>query len=194
MTKLRPLAPSSALMVALAACASGVDVRTAVSPDAKLGTLHTFQVLPTPQLRDAFSQSADDPMLVNSISNRALRSDLVQGFQTRGYLAADSNPDFAVAYYASTKQKLDVTYWDYGYAWQPGWWGGWGAGWGPMDRTVTQYTQGTVVVDVIDPKTKELLWRGSGVARVSDDQQEYEKELQKTVLAILDKFPPAQRS
>jgi hypothetical protein len=27
------------------------------------------------------------------------------------------------------------------------------------------------------------------VARVSDDQQEYEKELQKTVTAILEKFP-----
>jgi hypothetical protein len=191
MTTLRPLVPTTALLMTLAACASGVDVRTAVSPDAHLGTLRTFQVLPTPQPRDPATQAADDPMLVNSISNRALRSDLVQGFATRGYLPADSDPDFAVAYYASTTQKLDVTYWDYGYAWQPGWWGGWGPGWGPMDRTVTQYTQGTVVVDVFDPKTKELLWRGSGVARVSDDQQEYQKELQKTVTAILDKFPRA---
>jgi hypothetical protein len=173
---------------------SGIKVRTAVSPDANFTALHTFQVLPVPQSRTPSSGDTNDPMLVNSISNRALCSDLVQGFQARGYVIADSNPDFAVAYYASTREKLDVTDWDYGYAFQPYWWGGWGAGMEPMDQTVTQYTQGTVVVDVLDSKTKELLWRGSGVARVSDNQKEYEQELQKAVTAILDKFPRARQN
>jgi len=137
---------------------------------------------------------------VNSISNRALRNDLVQEFAGLGYVASDSTPDFCVAYYASTNQKLDVTYWDYGYAWQPHWWSGWGRRWGrgwggdwgmQSAPTVTQYTQGTVIVDVFDPKTKELLWRGQGVAAVSDNEQQYEQELKKTVEAIVDKFPAA---
>jgi hypothetical protein len=128
-------------------------------------------------------------MLVNSISDRALRADLVKGFENRGYLLVD-NPDFSVAYYASTKNKLDVTYWDYGYDFYPDSWDGWGPGWGP---TVTQYTQGTVIVDVINPVTKELLWRGQGVATVSDDETQYEQDLWKTVTAILDKFPQARQ-
>jgi hypothetical protein len=139
-------------------------------------------------------------MLVNSISNRALRSDLAQEFAGLGYVASDSNPDFCVAYYASTNQKLDVTYWDYGYAYRPHWWGGWGRhygrGWGgdwgiASAPTVTQYTQGTVIVDVIDPKTKDLLWRGQGVAAVADNEAQYEQDLKKTVEAIVDKFPAA---
>ena len=56
---------------------------------------------------------------------------------------------------------------------------------------VTQYTQGTVIVDVINPTTKELLWRGQGVAAVSDNEAQYEQDLWKTVTAILDKFPQA---
>jgi len=55
-------------------------------------------------------------MLVNSISNRALRSDLQQGFAKLGYAVNDSTPDFCVAYYASTNQRLDITTYDYGYA------------------------------------------------------------------------------
>src|SRR6267143_1951005 len=176
---------AAAAVLALAVCAS-VDVRTATSPDANLGALRTFSVMPNPERPPQFAPSKNDPMLVNSISNRALRADLVKGFQGRGYALAD-NPDFAVAYYASTTQKLDVTYWDYGYPFYPGWWGGWGPG--PYDPTVTKYTQGTVVVDVVNPKTKELLWRGQGVARVSDDEQQYEQDLWKAVSAILDKFP-----
>jgi len=180
-----------AAVLALAACAS-VDVRTATSPDANLGALHTFNVMPNPEQRQASPPSGNDPMLVNSISNRALRADLVKGLQGRGYVLAD-NPDFMVAYYASATQKLDVSYWDYGYSFYPRWWGGVGPGWGAGDPTVTQYTQGTVIVDVVDPRTKELLWRGSGVATVSDDQAKYEQDLWKTVTAVLEKFPQARQ-
>jgi len=190
---------TTAALVALGACAGGISVRTALSPDASLRGLHTFRVLPTPQAKIAGAvSSTNDPMLVNSISNRALRNDLAHEFASLGYVANDSNPDFCVAYYASTNQKLDVTYWDYGYAWRPHWWSGWGRrygrGWGgdwgmQSSPMVTQYTEGTVIVDVIDPKTKDLLWRGQGVAAVSNNEQQYEQELQKTVEAIVDKFP-----
>ena len=56
---------------------------------------------------------------------------------------------------------------------------------------VTEYTQGTVIVDVVDPSTRELLWRGQGVATVSDDEAQYEQDLWKTVQAVLEKFPRA---
>jgi len=191
---------TAAALLALGACAPAISVRTALSPDASLTGLHTFRVLPTPQPKIASAvSSTNDPMLVNSISNRALRADLAQEFAGLGYVASDSNPDFCVAYYASTNQKLDVTYWDYGYAWRPHWWSGWGrrwgrgwgGDWGIQSPTVTQYTEGTVIVDVIDPKTKDLLWRGQGVAAVSDDEAQYEQVLKKTVAAIVDKFPGA---
>jgi hypothetical protein len=183
---------TSTAILGLAACASGVQVRTALTPDASLNGLHTFRVEPTPKAHSASVQSASDPMLVNSISNRALRRDLEQGFAGLGYAINDSTPDFCVAYYASTKQQLDITSWDYGYPLRPRWWRGWGPRFGPMNAPmVTQYTQGTVIVDVFDPKNKELLWRGQGVAAVSDNQQQYEQELQKTVAAILAKFPAA---
>jgi hypothetical protein len=183
------LAALAAIFFSLTACAS-VDVRTVTSPDANLGALHTFTVMTNATPRSPAAQSADDPMLVNSVSNRALRADLVKAFENRGYVRSDK-PDFTVAYYASTKQKLDVTYWDYGYDYYPRWWGGWGPGFGPSGPTATEYTQGTVIVDVVNPSTKELLWRGSGVAAVSDNEAQYEQDLWKTVTAILDKFPRA---
>src|SRR3989449_3150893 len=192
---------AAAAALTLTACAPGISVRTALSPDASVHGLRTFRVLPPPQPKIAGAvSSTNDPMVVNSISNRALRTDLAQEFAGRGYAATDSSPDFCIAYYASTNQKLDVTYWDYGYAWRPHWWSGWGRrygrGWGgdwgiASAPTVTQYTEGTVIVDVFDPKTKDLLWRGQGVATVSDNQAQYEQEVKKTVEAIRDKFPAA---
>lgn len=178
-----------ALALVAAACGPAIQVRTVVSPEANLGNLRTFRILPGPRPRDRGVVPPDHPMFVNSITNRVLRNALLDGFQGRGYVASDSAPDFVVASYASAKHKLDVTYWDYGYVWRPRWWRGWGPPW--REAMVTEYTEGTVIIDVLDPKTKELLWRGRGVAVVSDDVQEYLTHLKKTVTAILAEFPAA---
>lgn len=169
---------AAALTLAAIACGPAIQVRTVVSPEANLTNLRTFRILPAPKPRDGRPLPLHDPMLVNSITNRALRNALIEGFQSRGYVANDSTPDFVVASYASAKHRLDVTFWDYGYAWRPRWWRGWERPWG--EAMVTEYTEGTVIIDVLDPKSKELLWRGRGVA-----------VLNKTVTAILDKFPRA---
>jgi len=171
------------------ACAPAIQVRTAASPDAQLTNLHTFIVMAAPPRRSGDGPSGtDDPMLENSITYRALHNDLVSNFQERGYVVDSAKPDFAVAAYATARQKLDVNQYDYGYPyWRHGWWG-------PIEvPEITQYTEGTVVVDVINPTTKELLWRGQGVASVSDDPQTFAKELAKTVAKIVDRFPSESR-
>jgi hypothetical protein len=184
---------TAAVVLSLAACASAPQVHTAVSPDGGLARLRTFSILPAPRHLGG-GKASSDPMRVNSGSNRALRDALLQGFARRRYVVADSSPDFAVAYYATTTDKLDIMRWDYGYAWWPRWWRGWGLR-GPVGPTeATEYAAGTVVVDVIDGRTRELLWRGKGLARVSDDEQAYELDLQKTVTAIIARFPRAQPS
>ncbi len=191
---------TAALALASGACSSGIRVRTTTAPDANLAGLHTFRVLNAPERRaDAPALSANDPMLDNSITNQALRQDLVQGFEAKGYTLDRSDPDFVVAYYAGTKEKMDTTYWNpdpywrygyrgyrYGWAWP---WYGYASPY-PWMR-VQEYTEGSVIVDVVNPKTRELIWRGQGVAQVSDDPNTYAKELAKTVDAILKKFPQA---
>lgn len=126
-------------------------------------------------------------MLNNSITNRALRDAIEAAFVRRGYVVADAAPDFEVAFYASARDKLDLSAWDYGYVRRPGWWRGWGPRWG--GPSLMEYTEGSVVIDVIDAQSRELLWRGHGVSVVSDQPKEYVKDLREAVDAILAKWP-----
>ena len=186
--------PQCAVLVAalaIATCAPAIDVRTVVSPEADLTAMHSFHILPAPRVRPGVERlPANDPMVVNSIPNQTLRRALRRGFESAGYVVNDSAPDFVVAFYASAMQELDVMWWDYGYPWRPRWWSGWGGR--PTPHLATQYTEGTVIVDVLDAERRELLWRGQGVAVVADDVNEYLAELQSTVAAILSTFPVAQ--
>jgi hypothetical protein len=195
---------TAAVVLASVSCASGgVRVRTTAAPDADVSTLHTYRVLDAPRRRaDAPALPPGDPMLNNSITNRRLRADLVQQLTQKGYAADATAPDFLVAYYAGTMEKMDTTYWapdpwwSYGYrrfgrfgprfisAW-PRY--GYASPYPAMD--VRTYTRGAVIVDVIDAKTMELLWRGQGEADVSDDPAKYGKDLDASVAAIMKRFP-----
>jgi hypothetical protein len=110
----------------------------------------------------------------------------VKAFEARGYTRDDRNADFGVAFYATAREKLDVTLWDYGYPVNPGW--------PTMPRPVqgvSQYTEGSVVIDVVQPRTGTLLWRGEGKAELSAEPADNVKQLVKVVDAIIDHFPHA---
>ncbi len=46
-----------------------------------------------------------------------------------------------------------------------------------------------MIVDVVDPSSHELLWRGQGRAQVSDDPDKYASQLETAVDKIIAKFP-----
>lgn len=177
----------ASLALLTVSCRSAIDVRTMAAPDAGLSTLHTFRMLAGPARRDGRpATGADDPMISNSIANRALRTRIQKAFEDGGYALDERNPDFAVAFYATAREKLDATLWDYGYPFTPGW--------PPYPRqvqTITQYTEGSVIIDVVKPGTRELLWRGEGRAELSDDPSDNVNQLAKAAEAIVAKFPRA---
>lgn len=176
-----------AASVTLAACGPSIRITTTVAPGANFSLLHKFRILTPPPRRDG-RRMPDDPMLVNSITNQALLAGITDAFIARGYALDPTAPDFTIAYYASARERLDVTLWNYGY---PGRWGGW---YPPPAYAVIPYKEGTVIIDVLDAKGTELLWRGRGDAVTTDDPAEFQRNLREAVQAIVQKFPPAVKS
>jgi hypothetical protein len=173
-----------ALLLLGTACSRGYDVKTVASPDRTLAGLRTFRVLPVPRPRDGRERAgAYDPMVNNSITNKALREAVTRTLVERGYVLDESAPDFAVAVYASAREELDLTLWDYGY---PHW---------PQRRpwpgSATTDTRGTVVVDIVSPDRRDLWWRGSASTSLSEDPAADARELAKVASAVAGKFPRA---
>jgi hypothetical protein len=157
------------------------------APERQFSTLHTFQMLLGPIRRDGRPVTgADDPMISNSIANRAMRDRISLAFIARGYLLNDRTPDFAVAFYATAREEMDVTEWDYGYPFDPRW----RRSPRPV-QIVTEFTQGSVIIDVIDPETRELIWRGEGKARLTGDLSKDVQLLADAAATIVGKFPEA---
>ncbi len=74
---------------------------------------------------------------------------------------------------------------------------GWGYGWryrgGVSTARVEQIPVGTLIVDLVDAKQKELVWRGtaSDTLKPEASPEEREKALAKAVAEMFAKYPPA---
>ena len=108
----------------------------------------------------------------------------------KGFKKVDSDPDFLVYPHGATKQKTDIQSWGYGYG---GWWGAGPYGsWGGGTIDVNQYTEGTLVVDMVDKSNNQLVWRGVGQGAVGNPStpEESTKNINKVIEQILKDFPP----
>lgn len=57
---------------------------------------------------------------------------------------------------------------------------------------VNHYTEGTILLDFLDPKTKDLLWRGKASGFKLDDLNNRENRFNSAVKKILMQYPPRQ--
>ena len=71
----------------------------------------------------------------------------------------------------------------------PGFAGGW-AGAGVSTSTVSYFTVGTLLVDILDAKTKQGIWHGTAEGTVSQDPQQNEKEIAESTTKLFQAFPP----
>jgi len=92
--------------------------------------------------------------------------------EKRGYAKSD-DPDLLLNFGAYLQDKTKVTtstapatHGYYGY--RGGHYGAWG-GYGYATEThVSEYTEGTFNIDIVDARKKQLIWEAVGVGRVSD--------------------------
>lgn len=133
----------------------------------------------------------------NSIMDQRIRETIDQQLQLKNYSKTNTGAvDFLVNYSVVVEDQVDVrTYNNYsgmypGY----GYYGrGMSVGYGGSPETVvTYYKQGTLIIDIINPETDQLMWRGAADGRLpkSANREESDVLVQKYVTKILSAFPP----
>jgi hypothetical protein len=129
-----------------------------------------------------------DPLWVDRIK------DAVNGsLSAKGWTQVESGGQVAIIAVEMTRnqQTLNTFYDGFGGGW--GWrrFGGGGfGGFGEATTTPENYRVGTLVVDLFDAKTKNLIWRGSASDTLSDKSEKNIKNLDKGVQKMFDHFPP----
>ena len=119
------------------------------------------------------NRAATDPLASDTLNDGRIRSGLESQLTASGFRVEKEKSDFVIAYYVTTKNKLNVQ--DFGYG-PPRWFGS-------RDIRVNQYSDGTLMVDFIDVKTNQVIWRGraSGTLEMKGVEKKISKSVEKLV-------------
>ncbi len=137
-----------------------------------------------------------NPLYRGDLLDRKIKTAIEHEFSRMGIYRDDQHPDFTVSYKTYTEKKQNTTpmyggpygympfgfypfgYFPFAYGMYP---------YGGYPRTYT-YTEGTLIIDVMDNSSHEVIWRGS-VSDNVDHRNNLEKAVAKGVKAILKKYP-----
>ena len=129
-----------------------------------------------------------EPKTTDPLTRQRVIDDVNSALAAKGLKLVTSNADLAVAAHEATKQEhtLDTFYNGFGGGWR------WGGRFGSATTTVNTYEVGTLVVDIFDCKTKEAIWRATSSKTLSSNPQKNANNLNKAVVDMFKKFPPAE--
>ena len=111
-------------------------------------------------------------------------------------VSASQSPDLLVTYHFLTQEMTDTETYGFG---DGGWggWGGWGMGGmgmgGMYDSTTTEVprTMGMLTLDIIDARTRKIIWRGQATEdNVVKNSKGEEKDVAKSIHKMLEHYPP----
>jgi len=122
---------------------------------------------------------------IDQINATRLGDAVKKQLEAKGYKLQEP-ADFGVAFQFGKQQVTDVQSYGYGYGWGGGYWGPGGG----VD--VTQYEQGTLIIDLVDMKDNKLEWRGTGQGALNDNPSVEDRiaGIDTAVAQIMAQFPP----
>jgi len=187
-------------LLLLAACSSGPP-----KPDVDYKRDYDFtKVQKLAFYKNSGEVSGDNPLQLSDIQRDRINEALAFALRNKGFDIVDdaSQADMLISWHLATQHKTDVrTYESPSY----GGYGGYG-GYGRYNRysayncwscspthtevSVQNYTQGTFIVDMIDPEMRQSVWRGVTQSKLKGKHDEDQGGYNAAATAIFVTFPP----
>ena len=193
-SKLKGLVASSFILF-LSACALGPP-----RPDLDYKHGYDFGNAKTVAFfEDSGLVSGDNPMQLSDIQRERINSAIRTTVENKGLSFVDdtAQADLLLSWHLNTQHQTDIH--SYKVPGRYGYFGGynrysfyncWSCGINETEVTSRNYTQGTFILDFIDPVAKQSVWRGVTESRLRGKQERDQVIYNEAAAAILAAYPP----
>ena len=131
----------------------------------------------------AFYKTGIDKAKISDLDKKRIMRAIESELMAKG-MTKSATPDVLVSLFTKSRERINVNDNFYGGFWYP-WY------YGPNPVTVSQYTEGTLFIDLIDANKKELVWQGIGTGTLHTSNAERKEErIKEFVREIMSKYPP----
>lgn len=134
----------------------------------------------------AYNKSSIDKLEISDLDKKRILYAIDAVMPTKQFSKSE-NPDVLINIFTKERERVDVYNnmgWGYGFGW------GWGPNWGMGYSRTTTTPEGTLYIDIVDAKTKELVWQGIGTGYLTTNTEKKDERITEFVAKILEKYPP----
>jgi hypothetical protein len=164
------------LLLILASC-STVSVYSDYDKNVNFASYKTY----------AFFKPGIDKVEISDLDKRRILRAIDDQMQAKGFTKSE-NPDLLVNIFTKAREQVNVN------QFSAGWGYGWGWGWNPYmmyggnQTTVSTSTEGTLFIDLIDAKKKEMIWQGEGVGTLTKNVAKKDEKVAEFVSKIMAQY------
>lgn len=166
------------LILLITGCSQQIVVHTDYDPDYDLLNYKTFDWGQKVNIEEG-----QNPLHYNELNDKRIKAAVLQQLTKRGYNLAPENSDLILHYHIIVKDQTAVITEPYGYTY--------GAYWVHTNTNLYRYKEGTLILDIMDKKSNNLIWRGWAVTPINEvySTKEIEKLTYNVVEKIFKEFP-----
>ena len=140
----------------------------------------------------AFFKPGIDKVEISDLDKKRILHAIETEMQAKGFTKSET-PDLLVNIFTKSREQVNVN------QFSAGWGYGWGWGWNPWmmygggQPMVSTSTEGTLFIDLIDAKKKEMIWQGEGQGVLTQNSGDKDARIKEFVTKILEQYPPQKK-
>ena len=137
----------------------------------------------------AFYKTGIDKVEISDLDKRRILNAIDQQMVAKGFTKSE-NPDLLINLFTKSREQVNVNQFNAGW--------GWGWGWNPyfmggQQTSVSTSTQGSLYIDFVDAKKKEMIWQGEGIGTLTRNIDKKDEKIAEFVAKILAQYPPVKK-
>ena len=144
----------------------------------------------TPFKTYAFYKNGIDKVEISDLDKKRILRSIDEAMSAKGFTKSET-PDLLINIFTKAREQVNVNQFN------AGWGYGWGYGWNPYlwggNTNVYTTTEGTLYIDLIDAKKKEMIWQGEGVGSLTQNSGDKDTRIKEFVSKILEQYPPQKK-
>jgi hypothetical protein len=140
----------------------------------------------------AYYKAGIDKVEISDLDKKRILRAIDQQMAAKGFTKSET-PDLLINIFTKSREEVNVNQFN------AGWGYGWGWGWNPWmmgmgnQTTVSTSTEGTLFIDLIDAKKKEMIWQGEGIGTLTKNADKKDEVVAEFVGKILAQYPPVKK-
>jgi hypothetical protein len=181
MKKKLALLPVFSSLLLLVSCGPALQVTSDYDHSANFANYKTFRIVKLEQQVQGINQLNQNRIV------EAVRSEMTsKGFTEK----EDADMFVNIVTILKDEQQVTANTYGYGGGYRPYAWGG---GYSSTTVNVEKYKNGSLIIEVADAKTKNLLWEGIGNKDIDSPPSNPDQAIKDAVKSIMASFPPGMK-